>query len=342
MKRDRSLDMVKGLACILMILAHAHGYGKTIDNGVTLFFYQIGLFAPILFFGSIGVSLTLQMKSRPFILIAAGYLLLFVVSFANMGLRLLYKDYFTFMDGNLYASLSLSALFILMIHKRISIIAICVPLLLYYFLSKTTLEVSMFYGGIFSFIPWIIFSMVGLYLHQRPHLIKTFSVGMLFLSIAIFVITKPASIGEYNTPLYIALGLFLYSFFKIIASHLLRIKYLSWLIMWLGKKSLLFYVIHRAIVIYFPLRLFAPLLWLSLFISTIVLMYLFIRINSLSVEKYANTYFFWATLVIALIVPFLLPMNIHSQRAIMLSVLLLHALNYHHFIYQNILKKAGV
>lgn len=333
---------MKGLACILMIFAHAHGYGKTIDNEITLFFYQMGLFAPILFFGSIGVSLTLQVKKRPLTLIAAGYLLLFVVSFANMGLRLLYRDYFTFMDGNLYASLSLSALFILMSRKRISIIAICIPLPLYYFLSKTTLGVSMFYGGIFSFIPWIVFSMVGLYLHQRPHLIKMFSVGMLFLSMVMFVITNPTSISEYNTPLYISLGLFLYSIFKITASRLLQIKYISRPIMWIGKKSLLFYVVHRAIVIYFPLKLFAPLLWLSLFISTLVLMYFFIKINSLYIEKYSNTYFFWITLIITLIVPFLFSMNIHSQRAIMLSVLLLHALNYHHFTYQDIRKKAGV
>ena len=336
MKRDKKLDCIKGLACILMIFAHGHGYGKTIDNWLTLLIYQLGLFAPVLFLSSVGVSLTYQIKKRHKIPIIAGYILLFIMSFANMGLR--NKEYFILTDWNLYASISLSAILTLFIIDYVNLFTAFIPIILLFFLNKTNIPVSLFYGGLFSIIPWTSFTLIGLYLNSHKYFIKVF-LALSFISTLLFLTSNKHGMIEYNKPIYFALGIFIYSFSLNISSMILKLKYISRVFRYLGQNSLLFYVIHRLIVIYLPFKLFAPVLWLFLFITTIMFMIMFTEINSRYIEKYSAAYFFWVLLIIAVLIPSLLSMNINLQRALMFGVLVLHALNYHNFINLGIFNK---
>lgn len=338
-KRDKGLDIVKGLASILMIFAHAHGYGKTTDNWLTLSIYHIGLFAPVLFLSSVGVSLTYQVKKKSNFIIVVGYVLLFIVSFANMGLRLRYKEYFTLADWNLYASISLSAILTLFILDYVNLFVAFIPIILLFILNKTNIGISLFYGGLFSIIPWTSFTLIGLYLHSHKYFIKVLFVLTLMMSSLLIITNKHGVFDEYNTPFYLTFGLLIYSFSLIITPKLLKIKYISNLLIYLGQNSLLFYMTHRLIVIYLPLKLFAPVLWLILFITTIIFMYIFTKINNLYIRKYSDNYFFWALLIIVLFIPSLISMNIYLQRAIMFGILILHALNYRNFMNLSIFKK---
>lgn len=327
MKRDKNLDCTKGFACILMIFAHAHGYGKTIDNEFTLFLYQIGLFAPILFLGATGISMTYQIRKRPYLRIIISYVFLFMISFANTGLR--YINYINLSDWNLYACISLSALTALLFYKYINLFTIFIPILIYFFLRNMNITTSLFYGGLFSLIPWTAFVLIGLYLHFHKKYIYTFFI----LAVISLLFLMPRNgfriVDNYNTPLYISSGIAVYTLSLIIMPFILKIKWIGNLLTYLGKNSLLFYIIHRLLVIYLPYRLFAPILWVLLFTTTVLLIPTLKKINKYFIEKYSHTMLFWVIIVIAVLVPFVFSMGILVQRAIMFVVLILHALNYH-------------
>lgn len=339
MKRDKSLDVIKGLACILMIFAHSYGYGKTTDNWWTLLIYKIGLFAPVLFLGSVGVSVFYQAKKKFILLILVNYLLLFAVSFANMGLRLNFNEYLTLDDWNLYAGIAFSAILTLFILNYTNIFVTLTPIVLLFLLNKTGVEVSLFYGGLFSIIPWSSFTFMGRYLHSHKYFIKVLFMLSLVLSLTLIIFWNQITIYEYNSPVYITLSFLIYSFSLMIATKLIRINRLSELLVYLGQNSLLFYVVHRLIVIYLPFKLFAPVLWVALFTGTLVFMYISTKLNSLFLSQFSDNYIFWALLVIAIIVPSIISMDISLQRPFMFGVLLLHALNYHNFTNLGIFKK---
>lgn len=332
MRRDKILDGLRGLGCLLMILAHSHGYGKTIDKNFTLYLFQLGQFAPVFFFSSLGISLPYQFKKKSNFQIVAVYILLFIISFANMGLRLRFKDYITWEDGNLYASLAISALFIFLVLRNSWISIIIIPFIILFVTHNTSFGISLFYGGIFSFIPWVLFALFGLFLHIYKHYVKPVSFAALVLSILLVLTNNAGIFGAYNTPFYFVFGMFLYSFFILILPNLMKEGIFSLFIAYLGHYSLLFYVVHRILILYMPYKLFAPIAWIILLTITVLIMKITAVVNNLIFIRYSNKSIFWATLITLMLLPSLTLMTIHFQRAIMLTVLMLHAFNYHAFM----------
>lgn len=340
MKRDRNLDTVKWVASIMMIFAHSHGYGKTFDNWLTLIFYQAGLLAPALFLTATGASITYQIKNRPRILIFFSYFLLFVVSFANVGLRLQHKDILSFEDGNIYTSIALSGILAVLIAGRENMFIALLPLIIYFllkpFLGNTH---SMLYGGLFSIAPWSTFTLTGLYIIKHKQL-TFWTLVLLLLIFFFFYLTDDTSLpGDYEFPFYLVIGLIFYLSILMIAPLITKKRYLFGSINFIARNSLLFYVIHRLIIIYLPLKLAAPLVWIILFVSSITLMKLLIRINFSYLFKFSSSIYFWLILILIMLIPYFFPFDIIIQRLLMFLVLIIHSLNYRNFSKISFLKK---
>ena len=80
--RDHSLDLLKGIACVLMLLAHTQLQIDLASKALTF----LGSFAPILFFAVSGITANFQARKHPVTGIVVTYAMIFLLglSFAAM------------------------------------------------------------------------------------------------------------------------------------------------------------------------------------------------------------------------------------------------------------------
>lgn len=167
MKRDTTLDIVKGVACLLMILAHPKTLHLTFDTELTTFFWYVGFFAPVVFFASVGVSLQYQLNKR------------------------------------------------------------------------TKLQIVI-HGTLFSLIPWVGFIFLGDYLQKEKKM--RLPVFILASAAALYLkLTGAALTSQSPTPIFITLGIAIYSFVVLISPYLSKIPNVSGFLVFLGKNTLLFW-----------------------------------------------------------------------------------------------------
>lgn len=82
MNRDRSLDVWKGLGCLLMVVAHT----QVDPNAWVLLLRFVGEMAPLVFFPVAGVTAWLQAQRRPLRELAIYYALIAILGFSVAGL----------------------------------------------------------------------------------------------------------------------------------------------------------------------------------------------------------------------------------------------------------------
>lgn len=324
--RNKSLDIVKGIACILMIFAHSYTLGKTIDNSFTIIFWYLGFFAPILFFASSGVSLIYQLQKRSVYRIITFNLLLFLISFAYLGRESAY--YLDLTKVNLIGSLALATI-VAVVYKEINGLLILVILLIFdRLLNKINITPTILHGILFSLIPWAGIITLGKYLHKnKKSTIIILVIG--FLITAYYLIIKKEHIStQFLTTQFLGVSLLIYSSCVLAAPLIGKIPILSLILTYLGKNTLLFYFLHLFILFTITFKLQAILMWIFILVSSITLMPILKWINRYTFRRVSSLLWFWVVLMLAVFVPSFLKLPQQFQFYFFSILTIIFALNY--------------
>lgn len=321
MKRDRTLDIVKGIACLLMILAHPKTMHMTIDTDFTTFIWYIGFFAPVVFFASVGVSLQYQVNKRSkYEIILSNALLLTFVYISQ-----------AFNFDSLFTSLTISSVIAVFFLRWNSALLIIGVKLIDELLNIYGISPRHFHGTLFSVIPWIGFIFVGDYLHKN----KNVRLPVFVLSSAAAVYLKFTGAGLYSqspTPFFITLGLAIYSFSLLISPYLNKVPYGGGILAFFGKNTLLFLWMHFYLLtnVFSKYKLYAPYTWVLLLAATGIMMYMLLKLNDLTLVKISGKLTFWLVCLAVYVLIVRLSGVFTSQ--ISSFILFIFAMNYHNFL----------
>lgn len=329
MKRDSRLDLIKGLACVLMVIVHTKTLSSVVYGQLSLFLLKWAFFASVLFFISHGTALVYQLKKHTLINILAGYILMALFSFADMGII---RPFYIFdLKNNLLLSLAISSIILVLFKKYFNnILVVILPIGLYYLFQIKNLPSSFFYGNLFSIIPWIFFILVGFYLYHHKALIKPLTILSFVASIVIFYITKTGIYDETVNVLFLSLGLFIYGMIFIFSSPLSRFYIIDNILKFFGSNSLLFYALHRIVILSLPQKIFAPLAWLIVISITGFFMFFLKRIKI----KLINSNVIILLSITLIFTPYLMHLSFPMQRIILTISLVFYALIYRNLIFR--------
>ena len=259
--RDHSLDLLKGVACVLMLLAHTHLQIDLPSKAVTF----LGNFTPVLFFAVSGITAYFQARKYPVAGILSTYVMIFLLglSFAAM------------VSGNFWAAFNMDIL---------QIIAVGVPVLylvqrylkpgpwfhlgaaLAVFALKLAtdglsrdmwwmayMENLLLEPGNFVLIPWLFPFFLGMFCHLTPNLYNLWLAGTALLVMGMMQAAGlPLGIDNRGD---MSMGYFLFSLFITSSTfYVARLlpqaiipRMFTWLL-WLGKNSLLFLYVHMGVI----------------------------------------------------------------------------------------------
>ncbi len=259
--RDHSLDLLKGIACVLMLLAHTQLQIDLPSKAMTF----LGSFAPVLFFAVSGITANFQARKYPVTGIMATYVMIFLLglSFAAM------------VAGNFWVSFNMDILQIIAVgvlvlylvqrylkpepwfHLVAAIAVFAIKLATdalprdawwVAYLDNVLLE-----PGNFVIIPWLFPFFLGMFCQFAPNRHNLWLAGSAMLAIGLIWAT--------GTPLGIdnrwdmSIGYFLFSLLLTASAFYIARRLpqnfmasaLSWLL-WLGKSSLLFLYVHMGVI----------------------------------------------------------------------------------------------
>lgn len=335
--RDKSLDIIKGLACILMIFAHSKTLGRTLDNSFTEPFWYLGFFAPILFFGSIGVSLTYQLKRRKALVTIIFNVLLFLVSFADRGRESL--NYINFTNPNLIGSLALATILIVVLRKFNGLVILIVLIILDRIFNRIGISPTILYGIPFALIPWAGITSLGKFLQERKQwLIWVLAAGVL-ITFYYYVVRNQVIDSQFLTTLFLGMSFMIYSLSAIFSSRIEKIPGIGILLTYLGKNTLLFYWVHLFLLFQINFKLSAPLMWSFVLITSIIFMMILKKINSFTLSQIAGNTWFWVVLVPLIFIPLIIKLPLEFHFYYFNAITIVFALNYNHFFKLGFIKK---
>jgi hypothetical protein len=256
-ERDESLDYLKGIACILMVLAH-YPYSPTqvtIISKIVSYIVFIGGTAPVIFFAVSGVTATFQSKKNMI------SIMIFYIIFALLGLSYniqwrpaLYKDF----ASDVPQIIAMSVIIISILEKYVKpskeaylTLAIAIFCLHYFvtrYIQPFPLKVFLFAPGLFTLIPWLSMFFLGIFAYRARNIINLIA-GM--ISVFIFFILLLLQFKEHTNfldKLNMSGGYFIVSATIIfLAFYLVRVgnKYFNHrIVRYFGKGSLLFLYVH--------------------------------------------------------------------------------------------------
>jgi len=259
--RDHSLDLLKGLACVLMLLAHTHLQIDLPSKAVTF----LGNFTPVLFFAVSGITANFQAHKYPVAGILSTYVMIFLLglSFAAM------------VSGNFWAAFNMDILQIIAVgvlalylvqrylkpgpwfHLGAAVAVFTLKLAtdslprdLWWmaYMENIVLE-----PGNFVVIPWLFPFFLGMFCHLAANRYNLWLAGT-----ALFVMglmqAAGVSLGIDNrwdmSTGYFLFSLLITSSAFYVARRLPQAiipRAFAWLL-WLGKNSLLFLYVHMAVI----------------------------------------------------------------------------------------------
>lgn len=335
--RDKHLDIIKGLACVLMIFAHSKTLGRTIDSSLTEPFWYLGFFAPVLFFGSIGVSLTYQLKKRSTYSIILFNLVLFLMSFADRARESL--SYLNFTNPNLIGSLALATIFVIIFRKVNGLLLLIILIILDRILNKIGVSTSILYGIPFALVPWAGVTSLGKFLQERRIWNTIILASGSIITLYCYIFKNQRLENQFMTTLFLGLSLMIYPAGNLLSSKIYLVKPITKILTYLGKNTLLFYWVHLFILFSINFKLFAVLMWLFVLTSSIIGMLILKKVNSFSFGRISNNVYFWIILILFVFVPLLFNFSLSFHFYFFSLVTILFALNYHQFFNLEIIRK---
>ncbi len=261
--RDHSLDLIKGLACILMVFAHS--YVRVDDFAKLMTFF--GSFAPVLFFAVSGITADIQARKYAFpsVLILCVLLFLFGLTYVGLVSGHYYKNFQ--MDILQIIALGVLLLYLLQrffrpvafVHLFLAVFVYLCKVLLDYMpgvlQNAGSLQGIIVEPGNFVLIPWLFPFFLGMFCY------KTDNINNVWL--AMFAIGGLGFLWLAGLPLEVynrwdmTTGFFLFAvvltsltfYFSRLLSASVMENFFPWLL-WLGKNSLVFLYLHVAVILF--------------------------------------------------------------------------------------------
>lgn len=269
-KRDHSLDLLKGIACILMIFSHAAIETK---NPVILGLGFFGSFAAVLFFSVTGITAWMQASRRSPKEVLPPYLILLLAGFSLNGI--IQIDFYQTFEVEMLQMIGLGASLVYLTHYFFHprpifdfilgaapfLIKVLVDLLSKGAFSPQVFDPSglqgwLFPPGTFTPIPWLFVFFMGVFAYQVSAKTNLYLASLAILAIlGILLATRdPASLDLVNK-WDMSIGYFLFSSFCLFFSYYLTKKFpidnakpLWRYFLFLGKNSLLFLYVHILVI----------------------------------------------------------------------------------------------
>lgn len=337
-ERDNTLDFLKGIACIFMILAHyqyssAQIYAMPKIISCAIF---IGGTAPVIFFAVSGVTATFQSKKDILTLIIF-YTIFSILGFSyNIQWRPnLYKDF----ASDVPQIIAMSVIIIVGMEKYVKpnkffyLIVATLIFYLHYFVTKRIavfpFKVILFAPGLFTLIPWLSMFFLGVFAYRVKGTVNliagviSFSVFLLGYNKHIFFLDK----------LNMSLGYFILSssiiFFTFYFARTWKTYFKNSIIQYIGKNSLLFLYVHLFVIqIIKQIGDFNILVsWVCVLLLTYVVI---VVLNSLNkyIEEFFNKLISWIAMVLLICIFPLFISNFYIYLPLEMLLGILFSLNY--------------
>jgi hypothetical protein len=259
--RDHSLDLLKGIACVLMLLAHTQLQIDLPSKALTF----LGSFAPILFFAVSGITANFQAGKYPLAGVFITYAMIFLLglSFASM----IVGNFWTAFDMDILQIIAVGVLVLYVVQRylkppplfhlgaAVGVFALKLatdglPRDLWWmgYLENVVLE-----PGNFVVIPWLFPFFLGMFCYLAPNRHNLWLGGAAFLGLGLaWAGGVPLgidnrwdmTIGYFLFSLMLTSGAF-YSARRLPQEFM--VSALPWLL-WLGKYSLLFLYVHMGVI----------------------------------------------------------------------------------------------
>ncbi|MBW4084539.1 hypothetical protein [Paenibacillus sp. S150] len=335
---DNSLDAIKGISCILMIIAHIPVY----FNGNERVFQIAAGLAPVLFFAVSGVTTTFQVRRRSFRSILSFYALFAVIGFSYNLMWRPEVQAFKIMDVPQIIALGVLSIYLLEKYLKPPLYAyLLLPLLIFsvhYFIGHRLpdfpLRSVLFTETIgFTYFPWMLAFAAGIFAYRcsnQANLILALAAGLL-LSILSIGGVRESDFSKYNMSVsYLLLSLavlfgafYLFRRKKSYAS--------SSLLLYFGKHSFLFLFTHLLLILAFDRlglgRLYIVWMWGLALVCTYAAMRSLQRLNR-CIAHYLEHPWPWVLIVLGVAA---IPLVIPNRELIILSEAalgILFSLNY--------------
>jgi hypothetical protein len=258
--RDHSLDLLKGVACVLMLLAHTQLQIDLPSKALTF----LGSFAPILFFAVSGITANFQAPKYPVAGIFITYTMIFLLGFSFSAM--VTENPWSPFDMDILQIIAVGVLTLYLVQRFIrpgpwfhlgAAVALFALKLVTDALPRTGLLGHLtgvfLEPGNFVIIPWLFPFFLGMFCHLAPKRHNLWLAGVALLALGL-ARASGLELGIDNR-WDMTLGYFLFSLLLTALSFYvarrlpqdLTARAFPWLI-WLGKQSLLFLYVHMVLV----------------------------------------------------------------------------------------------
>lgn len=309
--RDYSLDAIKGVACILMILAHAKLNSE--ESTVVQFLDFMGGFAPILFFAASGVTSTFQSKKT-----SVAAVIIFYVMFAFLGLSWngLLDPYFwrEIIPWNILQIIAVGIIVVTLLEKYLKpqrnlyILFSISAFLIDYIINKNLkyapagLSDVLVATARYSMLPWLSMFFAGILAYYMKNNINLIIGGVQLSSLIIirFLLNN----WDINWKSSMSISYFLLSqslifFVFYICRRQPQLFSPKNILVYFGQHSLLFFYVHFIISLKFDGINFRQAY--AVWISTFVLSYIFMKLSQYAnkyIEKFFNNGAIWIVMIV--------------------------------------------
>jgi len=259
--RDQSLDLLKGVACVLMLLAHTHLQIDLQSKALTF----LGNFTPVLFFAVSGITANFQARKYPVAGIVSTYVMIFLLglSFAAM----VSGDFWDAFNMDILQIIAVGVLVLYLVQRYLqagpwfhlgAAVAVFALKLVTDGLSRDLwwmryMENILLEPGNFVLIPWLFPFFLGMFCHLAPNRYNLWVAGAALLVMGLMQ-AAGVSLGIDNrwdmSTGYFLFSLLITSSAFYVARRLPQAfitRAFAWLI-WLGKNSLLFLYVHMGVI----------------------------------------------------------------------------------------------
>ncbi len=267
--RDLSLDVLKGLGCLLMVLAHVPAKIWTYRDLTFL-----GGFAPVPFYAVVGVTASFQAQKYKPRSVILNYLFLFLFGFALSGFNSpdFMRPPVIHFDIIQIIAIGSLAIYLLEYYLKPSIWVYLILGILS-FLIKLGLDVVLpaqnypllaglllTYSGTFPIFPWLFLFFLGVFAYRIG---LQWNLGWTVITVAIYLILALAGFAlDYRSKYDMSVGYFLLSCLFLFGLFFLARKFKFFQgqslfnpLIFFGQNSLLFLFVHFSVIGVFVLRL---------------------------------------------------------------------------------------
>lgn len=335
-QRDKSLDYIKAVACILMVIAHSK------VEGSGLFFYGVkflGQLAPLLFFSATGAALSINKPTKNISIKLLFYITLFIFGFAYNGIHV--TDYWHVFEADILQCIALSAIILILLLKvmpaKYMIFLVPIPLILHLLIRRYASIDDFFLRsivtspGVFPLLPWLSFFIFGAFIYSLR--MKLRAISLTILLVATTAISQTGLRDNMFNKWNMDWGYFILALTIIAAvftiSPLFSKNYNIKILKVLGMNSLVFLFIH-----YIPVRILESIgvthpipVWIINTVAAILLTYLASRYSDY-IQKPFTSIKTWAILLLFVVLtPFIFRYKSVIHIASFISGIL-YSLNY--------------